>query len=123
MRRYHVGDVVLVETREGRQVPTGIVTDRDLVIEVMAPGLDPAVLAARDLVTSPLATIREEDSLYDALELMRARAIRRLPVVDAEGTLAGILTLDDAGALLAEFQRRIWVVAERQRSREEAHRP
>ncbi len=123
MRRFHVGDVVLVEDRDGKRIPTGIVTDRDLVVEVMVPGLDPGALAARDIVTSTLAVAREDDDLYDALERMREKAVRRLPVVDADGVLIGILTMDDLGALLAEMQSRIWAVVERQRSREERTRP
>lgn len=123
MRRFHVGDVVLVEDRDGKRIPTGIVTDRDLVVEVMVPGLDPETLGARDIVTSTLAIAREDDDLYDALERMRAKAVRRLPVVDVDGKLVGILTMDDLGALLAEMQSRIWAVVERQRSREESSRP
>jgi CBS domain-containing protein len=123
MRRYHVGNVVVVEERDGRTVPTGIVTDRDLVVEVMVPELEPKDLAVRDIVTGPLSVAREEDGLMDALEIMRAKAIRRLPVVDADGKLVGILTLDDAGGLLAEMQARLWAVVERQRSAEERRRP
>lgn len=123
MRRHHVGDVVLVEEREGGRVPVGLVTDRDLVLEVMVPGLDPAALAVRDILTAPLVTAGVDDSLFDALEVMRARAIRRLPVVDARGVLAGILTVDDVTGLLTEMLGRLSAVVERQQSRERSQRP
>ena len=123
MRRHHVGDVVLVEEREGRRVPVGIITDRDLVLEVMVPGLEPEALAVKDIVTSALSNVRVDDSLFDALEMMRAKAIRRLPVVDADGALAGILTVDDVMALLTEMLGRLSAVVERQRSREARQRP
>jgi CBS domain-containing protein len=123
MRRHHVGDVVLVEDRDGRQVPVGLVTDRDLVVEVMVPELDAEALAVRDILTSSLSTIGEDDSLFDALELMRAKAVRRLPVVDADGALAGIITVDDVLGLLTEMLGRLSAVVERQRSREAAQRP
>lgn len=123
MRRHHVGDVVLVEDRDGRQVPVGLVTDRDLVVEVMVPGLDPETLAVRDILTSSLSTVGEDDGLFDALDLMRARAVRRLPVVDADGALAGIITVDDVVGLLTEMLGRLSAVVERQRSREAVQRP
>ncbi|OOG22976.1 histidine kinase [Thioalkalivibrio denitrificans] len=123
MRRHHVGDVVLVEEREGRRIPVGIITDRDLVLEVMVPGLDPEALAVKDIVTSALSSVRVDDSLFDALEMMRAKAVRRLPVVDADGALAGILAVDDVMALLTEMLGHLSAVVERQRSREASQRP
>jgi CBS domain-containing protein len=123
MRQHHVGDVVLVEEREGKRIPVGIVTDRDLVVEVMVPGLDPEALAVRDILTAPLSTARTDEGLFDALELMRLKAVRRLPVVDADGALAGIITVDDVMGLLTEMMGRLSAVVERQRSREARTRP
>jgi len=102
MRERHVGDVVVVDNQEGRIVPMGIVTDRDLVVEVMAHGVDPDMLKARDLMGRDLVTIGTTDSIDDALLQMRTRGIRRLPVVDAHGALAGVLTADDATRFLAD---------------------
>jgi CBS domain-containing protein len=59
MRTHHVGDVVLVEEKEGKRIPTGIITDRDLVLEVIAAGLDSEKLFARDLIISPLSSIEK----------------------------------------------------------------
>jgi CBS domain-containing protein len=102
MRQHHVGDVVVVEERGGRRVPVGIVTDRDIVLEVVAPQLDPAALRVSDIVTSGLVTIKNDAGLFDAVEYMHTKGVRRLPVVDDDGGLAGILTLDDLLELLAE---------------------
>ncbi|WP_017941032.1 MULTISPECIES: CBS domain-containing protein [unclassified Thioalkalivibrio] len=123
MRNHHVGDVVLVEEHEGRRVPTGLITDRDLVLEVMVPGVDPETLAVRDIVTQPLVAISEGASLFEALELMRAKVIRRLPVVDADGALVGILAVDDVVGLLTEMLGRVAGVVELQRTREGRRRP
>ena len=123
MREHHVGDVVLVEDRGGVTTPLGIVTDRDLVLEVMVPGVDAASLAARDLVTAPLVTVREDQGLFDALELMRARGVRRLPVVNGKGALLGILAVDDLVGLMGEMLSRLSSVVARQVVREEMHRP
>jgi len=93
MRQNHVGSVVIIEG-EARK-PVGIVTDRDIVVEVIAPGLDARTMTAGEIMTaSPVSASDDEDALW-ALKTMRDRGIRRLPVVDKAGALAGILTLDD----------------------------
>jgi CBS domain-containing protein len=102
MRQHHVGDVLVVEDRGGRRVPIGIVTDRDLVVEIMASKLDPAVITVGDIMLSGLATVTENAGLFEAIEYMHAKGVRRLPVVADNGGLIGILTLDDVIELLAD---------------------
>ncbi|MCC6301498.1 MAG: CBS domain-containing protein [Gammaproteobacteria bacterium] len=101
MREYHIGDVVVVEERDGATVPVGIVTDRDLVVEVIAAGVAPDALGVGDVMSFELVTAHEEDSLWDTLQRMRVNAVRRIPVVDGRGALVGLLTLDDLLELLA----------------------
>ena len=102
MREHHVGDVVVVEERGGVRVPVGIVTDRDLVVEIMAPELDQKVITVGDIMTPELVTVKENAGVSETIEYMRAKGVRRVPVVDNSGGLAGILTLDDLLELLAE---------------------
>ena len=123
MRKYHVGNVVVVEEREGKRVPVGIVTDRDLVLEVLIPGLAPEDLAVRDVASAPLATVESGDSLFAAMELMETKAVRRLPVVEADGSLSGILTVDDLSELLTGLQGQLAGVVNRQRKKEAQKRP
>ncbi len=94
MRKEHVGSVVVVDSAEhGR--PVGIVTDRDIVMEVVALELDPrAITAGEIMAASPVVTHEDDDALW-ALKVMRDRGVRRLPVVDANERLAGIVALDD----------------------------
>ena len=102
MRQHHVGDVLVVEDRGGVRVPVGIVTDRDLVVEIMAPELDQRVITVGDIMAPDLVTVKENTGVFDAIQYMRAKGVRRLPVVDGSGGLGGILTLDDLLELLAE---------------------
>ncbi len=74
--------------------PVGIVTDRDLVLRVLAPGKDPEATTAGDVVTSPLVSLSSDRSLDEAVFLMSSKRIRRLPVVD-EGRLVGFLSQAD----------------------------
>jgi CBS domain-containing protein len=102
MRELHVGAIVVVDEANGRRTPAGVVTDRDIVVEVVAAGLNPEAPTAGDIMGADLITAREDDGLSETLERMRAHGIRRVPVVDAGGALAGILSVDDVIALLAE---------------------
>jgi CBS domain-containing protein len=101
MRKHHVGDVIVVENREGERVPIGIVTDRDIVIETIALELDAKVFTASDIMNVPLVTARMDDGLIETMRLMRDHKIRRIPVVTETGTLYGIVTADDIIGLLA----------------------
>jgi CBS domain-containing protein len=95
MRSSHVGDVVVVDQPDGHKVPVGIVTDRDLAVKVMARETDPAAVTAGELMGAQLVTTGEQDDIYEVVELMRFKGVRRVPVVDEQGGLAGIVSLDD----------------------------
>lgn len=111
MRKHHVGALVVVDG-EGMARPIGIVTDRDLVLAVMAEGLDPAVFTASDIMSSDLVVARADLELQDGVALMYERKVRRLVVVDDAGRLRGIMTLEDVlealsgelGALIASLR-------------------
>jgi CBS domain-containing protein len=102
MREHHVGGLVVVKEKFGKRVPVGIITDRDLVIEVIAEGVDMGDISVGDIMSDQLVTAREGDDLLETLKMMRARGIRRLPVIDDDGALAGILTVDDLIDLFSE---------------------
>lgn len=102
MRQYHMGDVVVIEDRKGKSVPVGIVTDRDIVIELVATELDCRVITAGDIMGTHLIVVKEDAGIFEAIQLMSAKGVRRLPVVDHEGGLVGIVTLDDLLLLLAK---------------------
>lgn len=101
MRQHHVGDLLAVEERDGRRIPVGIVTDRDLVVEIVAPELDSTVITVGDIMVTKLVTVKESSGVFEAIQYMRKKGIRRLPVVDDNGGLVGIVTLDDLLALMA----------------------
>ena len=94
MRTEHVGSVVVVDAALPRRV-LGIVTDRDIVVEVVAAGLDPRTVTAGEVMSISPAVTRDSDDALWALKTMRDRGVRRLPVVDAAGALVGIVALDD----------------------------
>ena len=102
MRKHHVGDIVVVDDADGERTPAGIITDRDIVVSVVALGLDPAGLQVGDIMTDDLLTADEHDDVSITIERMRLRGIRRVPVVGEGGRLAGIVSADDLLGFLAE---------------------
>lgn len=102
MRKHHVGDLIVTDQADGQAIPVGIVTDRDIVVSVIALGLDPAGLQVDDIMSDDLLTCREADDVYETIEHMRLRGIRRVPVVNSAGGLTGIVSADDLLEFLAE---------------------
>jgi len=122
MRTHHVGDLVVVEEKDGRKQPVGIVTDRDIVVEVVAAGVDADALKVGDIMGPEVATVRESEGLFEALRYMRDKGVRRMPVVDSAGGLVGILTMDDMLSLLAEEMTELAKLVSHERQREAAVR-
>jgi CBS domain-containing protein len=116
MREANVGSVVVVEELEGARRPVGMLTDRDIVIEFVTQGVAPADVEAGDAVGPELVTVNEDTALYETIELMLQRAVRRVPVVDADGALVGLFASDDALELLTEqLQHLAWLVSKQRR--------
>lgn len=123
MRTRHVGSVVVVSADGAGQRPVGVITDRDIVIEVVATGLDPAAITAGDIVVRPAVTISEHDALEDAIHKMRSRGVRRLPVINVHGDLVGLLSSDDVLHSISHELSTLVRVAEHQPSQEARVRP
>ena len=122
MRKHHVGDVVVVEQGSGLRVPVGIITDRDIVVSVIALGLDPASLLVSDIMSEQLLTAHEDDDVNETIDRMRYRGIRRVPVVDAAGQLAGIVSVDDVLEYLAEEMGELSRISAHQQAHEKRAR-
>lgn len=89
MRVEHVGSLVVVD-QDGK--PIGMLTDRDITIEGVARGVDVDQTTVRDLMTAPVVTATESEGMVTALARMREFGIRRLPIIDSEGKLVGVVT-------------------------------
>jgi len=120
MAENHVGNLVVVEDIGGRKVPVGIITDRDIVRNVVANGLDASVFTLADLMARDLVTVREDQGVFECMQQMRINGIRRMPVVDLTGGLIGIISLDDLIQLLAEEMSELAKVIVREQARETA---
>ena len=115
MRHYHVGEVIVVDKLDGKNIPMGVVTDRDFVIEIMALDVDVDQISVGYIMSVELITVGEDYSLsdaldaLDALDVMQQHGVRRLPVVDSNGILSGLIDMEiilkilcqDLGKMLA----------------------
>jgi len=98
MRKQNVGALVVVNARR----PVGMLTDRDIVVEVLARGLDPESTRIGDVMHKKPVTIREDLGVFDAIKTFAKTGVRRLPVVGRTGLLVGVITLDDLFVLLGD---------------------
>ncbi len=121
MRTHHVGALVVVDAQE-KSKPLGIVTDRDLVLELMAEGLDPAVFTAGDIMSLSLVLARPDMDVMEAAELMKTHRLRRLVIADDAGQLVGIVTMEDVLELLMRELSGIVLAMAGAREREMAER-
>jgi CBS domain-containing protein len=97
MAELGVGDLVVVENgHDGLPRPIGILTDRDLVVEVLADPLRNAeTTTVGDVMHGDLVTATEDDDVERVVDMMRVHKVRRIPIIDEQGGLQGILSLDD----------------------------
>ncbi|OTF01773.1 CBS domain-containing protein [Halorubrum sp. SD683] len=98
MKEENVGSVIIENDGE----PVGIVTDRDLMIEVLEPRGDPTTTTAEAVMTETPVTVDGDQGVFDAIRTLRESSVRRLPVVDEDDAIAGIVTLDDLVVLLSD---------------------
>ncbi|MES2015710.1 MAG: CBS domain-containing protein [Pseudomonadota bacterium] len=122
MRKFHVGDLVVIDQPDGERIPVGIITDRDIVVSVIALGLDPASLLVGDIMSDDLLTALDGDDVYETIERMRFRGIRRVPVINAAGGLTGIVSVDDLLEFLAEEMGELSRISSHQQAHEKRAR-
>jgi len=124
MRDEHVGDLIVVEETRGRVVPVGVLTDRDIVVGILAKDIEHLrTLDVGDVLTREVVTARETDDMSDVLERMVQHGVRRIPVVDGEGMLIGIFTLDDWLATVSRDLQNALRLIDREQREEAQRRP
>lgn len=95
MREKHVGFLVVFKEGDAMRKPVGVLTDRDIVLQVTARDISPHDVTVGDVMTQRPLIASENDDLGDLIQAMRQSGIRRVPVIDGRGALSGIIALDD----------------------------
>jgi CBS domain-containing protein len=96
-----IGSIIVSE----KDTPVGIITERDIIYKVLAQELDPKKMLLKNIMSKPLVTIGEDDDIGEAADLMTAKGIRRLGVVDKNERLVGIVTASDIRKFIGEAHR------------------
>lgn len=122
MRESHTGDLVVIDDADEEREPVGIVTDRDIVVQVLAQGRDPGRTTVGDIMSTQLVIASESEDSSQALQRMVAHGVRRVPVVDSEQCVLGIVTLDDMLRIHAEEATSLAQVISKEQSREQRGR-
>lgn len=102
MRKHNVGDVIIVEDYDNDKTPVGIITDRDIVLEIVALEVDPMAISVIDITRRPFVTVNETDDICECTVHMKYHGVRRAPVVNDRGFLVGIITIDDIVEILSD---------------------
>lgn len=123
LRQHHVGCLVVVDPPGAGGKPVGVVTDRDIAVGIVAAALDAERTPVEAVMRPGLASIREDEGLGRAVALMRGEGVRRLPVVDGNGVLVGIVSADDLLELVAEEMSGLAGMLGREFRRERDERP
>ena len=123
MRNHHVGEVIVVDKPDGRNMPVGVVTDRDLVIEIMALDVDVEQINVGHIMSLELVTVPEEHSLSDTLDIMQQHGVRRLPVVDSNGMLSGLIDMEIILKVLCQDLGKMLALINTERTIEKSLRP
>lgn len=118
MREHHVGTLIVVEEIDRLCIPQGIITDRDIVVGVLAEGLEPKSIKVSDIMKTELMTALDTEDVFETVERMRYKGIRRIPIVNKHGALTGIVSVDDIWKFMAKEIGELSDVTTRQRSRE-----
>lgn len=103
MRKKDIGSLPVVDSSKERLI--GMVTDRDIVVKIVAAGADVRSAKVKDAMTPNPASVREDDDMDEAVQVMRQRQIRRVPVVDASGKLTGIVAQADIATRVHEDRK------------------
>lgn len=101
MANNHVGSIIVVEIIGERIMPLGILTDRDIALTI-GNSQKPGAIKVEQVMQSAPVTISENDGIYEAIFKMQEFGVKRLPVIQADGSLIGIVSKDDILKLIAE---------------------
>jgi CBS domain-containing protein len=122
MRENHIGDLVVVREENGRKQPVGLVTDRDLAIETFGQEVSGDNLLVGDIMSRDLVTASVHDDIFQLIERMKSSGVSRLPLVDDEGNVTGIITAKRLTRILLEGLNDLFEMSEQRKENELSQR-
>lgn len=121
MQKKHVGSIIVTEGFNGKKIPAGIITDRDIAL-TLGTSPKPQDIIVDQIMQSQPVTVKTSEGIYETIVKMREYGIKRMPVVMADGSLFGIISADDLLTLMGEEINNLAKIPETQVSREQGIR-
>ena len=118
MREHHVGSLIIIDSNTHGKKPIGIISDRDIVIKVLAKEISLDKIKLHDIMDRDLICVRDSDDTMDTVRIMCMEGIRRVPVINSAGDLIGILSMDDVFEMLADELSNLAILICRQHKHE-----
>jgi CBS domain-containing protein len=121
MRDHHVDYVVVVESEEGNNIPIGALSNRDIVVKMIAEKLELDRFTVGDVMNSQLLLANEQDDVMTTLKRMRLNGVRCLPIVNENRALVGTLSIDNILDTLSELLNDIGHIIKQQQLLQHEH--
>ncbi len=102
MKQHNIGSIVVVEQQQSSYIPIGMLTDRDIVTKVVTEDLDLDSVTVGDVMNNELLILKQHQTIQEAIDMMSAKGVRRVPVIDNNNILVGVFSVDDLFILLAD---------------------
>ncbi len=118
MKRLNVGPIPIIDTEETKKL-IGILTDRDLALEIVAEGRDPISTKVEEVMTPKVVTCQMDDDLQKAMDVMAEHQLRRIPVVDSGNRIIGIIAQADVATRLDQPAKTAELVKDISQSKKE----
>lgn len=123
MRDEHTGSLVVIQPENKYSIPCGIVTDRDILIQLIAQKLPAEKFMVEDIMSNNPICAREEDDVFETIQQMRRKGIRRMPVIDEHQSLIGMIAMDDLLSVIAKELKNLSGIMSQERRQESQNRP
>lgn len=102
MKQENVGCLIVVKKQNADTAPCGLITDRDIVMHLLANKVDSWKVSVKDIMSQNLLTLKEGQGIREAIAAMCEKGVRRAPIVNMQGSVIGLVSLDDILLLLAD---------------------
>jgi len=114
MKDHNIGAIIVIKDKNTSKTPCGIITDRDIMIKWLEKGIDNQALTVGQVMSQDLLTIKQNQSILDAISALSEKGVRRAPVINQAGEVIGIISIDDIFVLLAKEMDAISKIAQKQ---------
>lgn len=102
MKQHNIGDIIVIHKKDNNIEPIGILTDRDIVMKIVADEVEAKMICVGDAMSQDLLVLNHHQDTQEAIDMMSARGVRRAPIIDNHHKIVGLVSIDDLLLLVAD---------------------